>query len=78
MIDGKIVISEPKSLDVAVHTLEKMLTEETEIITIIIGEDGSEKEAQKLEAALLEMNEELEVEIHHGNQPVYPYLFSAE
>ena len=78
MIDGKIVISEPKSLDVAVHTLEKMLTEETEIVTIIIGEEGSEKEAQKLEAALLEMNEELEVEIHHGNQPVYPYLFSAE
>ena len=78
MIDGKIVISEPKSLDVAVQTLTKMITEDTEIVTIIIGEEGSEKEVQQIEAALLEMNEELEVEIHVGNQPVYPYLFSAE
>lgn len=78
MIDGKIVVSQANSFDVSLETLKKMLTEDTEIITIIIGEEGSQKEAEKLEAALLEMDEELEIEIHMGNQPVYPYLFSAE
>ena len=52
--------------------------EETEIVTIIIGEEGTQEQAEQMEAALLAMNEELEVEIHHGDQPVYPYLFAAE
>ncbi|MGX7196258.1 DAK2 domain-containing protein [Enterococcus olivae] len=78
MIDGKIVVSQSDSLDVSLETLKKMLTEDTEIITIIIGEEGSQKEADQLEAALLELDSDLEIEIHMGNQPVYPYLFSAE
>jgi hypothetical protein len=78
MIDGKIVVAQEDILEASVTTLEKMMTEDTEIITIIIGEEGSQKVADKLEAALLEMDEDLEIEIHVGDQPVYPYLFSAE
>lgn len=78
MVDGKIVVSEPDSFEAAKATLSKMISDETEIVTLIIGEEGSKAEAEQLEAALLEMNEELEIEIHQGDQPVYPYLFSAE
>lgn len=78
MIDGKIVVSKPDSLTVALDTLKAMMNEDTEIVTIIIGEEGSQKQAEEIEAALLAINDELEVEIHQGDQPVYPYLFSAE
>lgn len=78
MIDGKIVVSKTDALEVAFETLKQMMDEETEIVTIIIGEEGTQEQAEQMEAALLAMNEELEVEIHHGNQPVYPYLFAAE
>lgn len=78
MVDGKIVVSKPDSLTVALDTLKAMMNEETEIVTIIIGEEGSQKQAEEIEAALLAINDELEVEIHQGDQPVYPYLFSAE
>lgn len=78
MIDGKIVLSKPDRLTVATETLEKMVTDETEIITIIVGENGTMEEAQKMSKTLTEHNEDLEVEIHEGGQPVYPYLFSAE
>lgn len=78
MIDGKIVVSMPKLYDTSLATLEKMITEDTEIITIIVGEDGHKKEAKKLAKALNEIDEDLEVEIHQGDQPVYPYLFAAE
>ena len=54
------------------------VNEDSEIVTIIVGEEGSTEEAEKLEQALVEWNDELEVEIHQGDQPVYPYLFSAE
>lgn len=78
MVDGKIVVSKPDSLTVALDTLKAMMNEDTEIVTIIIGEEGSQKQAEEIEAALLAINDELEVEIHQGDQPVYPYLFSAE
>ncbi|WP_420825026.1 DAK2 domain-containing protein [Vagococcus hydrophili] len=78
MIEGKIVVSNPDRLDASVETLKGMLQEDTEIVTIIIGEDGDAEEAERIEATLISMNEDLEVEIHQGDQPVYPYLFAAE
>jgi DAK2 domain fusion protein YloV len=78
MVDGKIVVSVPERFTAAIDTLKQMISEDTEIVTIIIGEDGKAKEAAKIEAALTETYPEIEVEIHQGDQPVYPYLFSAE
>lgn len=78
MIEGKIVVSKKDRFEASMETIKGMLQEDTEIVTLIIGEDGDEDEAAKIEEALLEMNDELEVEIHEGNQPVYPYLFAAE
>ena len=78
MVDGKIVISDADQMQTALTTLEKMITADTEIITIIFGDEANEKDAEKISEALLAKHEDLEVEIHEGNQPVYPYLFAAE
>ena len=55
-----------------------MLDEDSEIVSIYIGEDGDEELANGLAQDLMEEYEDLEVEIHQGNQPVYPYIFSVE
>lgn len=78
MIDGKIVISNPDIVETSLDTLEKMITEDTEIVTILAGEGGSVEQAEALTAKLVERYPDLEFEIHQGDQPVYPYLFSAE
>jgi len=78
MIDGKIVISDSDMMATSFATLEKMITEETEIVTILVGEGGSVHQAEELSAKLVEQHPDLEIEIHQGDQPVYPYLFSAE
>jgi len=78
MIDGKIVVSEADRFNASLDTLNRMIDEDTEIVTIIVGEDGSVEEAEKLIAILVSENDELETELHEGGQPVYPYLFSAE
>lgn len=78
MIDGKIVLSEPDQYQTTLDTLNKMINEDIEIITIIVGEDGNQAEAEKISEALEASHPDLEVEIHEGNQPVYPYLLSAE
>nr|WP_242590150.1 MULTISPECIES: DAK2 domain-containing protein [Enterococcus] len=78
MIDGKIVVSEPDMFKASLDTLKRMIDEDTEIVTIIVGEGGTMKEAEKFVEALTAEYEDLETELHEGGQPVYPYLFSAE
>lgn len=78
MVDGKIVVSNPDMFATLTQTFEKMLDEDSEIVTIYIGEEGDEDLANNLAQDLMEKYEDVEVEIHQGNQPVYPYLFSVE
>ena len=78
MVDGKIVISNPDMMETLEETFAHMLDEDSEIVTIYVGEDGSEELANELAQALAEKYEDVEVEIHQGGQPVYPYLFSVE
>lgn len=78
MIDGKIVLSEEDKYQATLDTLTKMISEDIEIITIIVGEEGTQAEAEKISEAIEVSYPDLEVEIHEGKQPVYPYLLSAE
>ena len=78
MVDGKIVVSNPDMMETLTATFDKMLDEDSEIVTIYIGEDGQEAVVNELAQNLLAKYEDVEVEIHQGNQPVYPYLFSVE
>lgn len=81
MVNGKILVSNP-DMDQALHQLfKKMIAEDSEIVTIYVGEEGSQEQAQKLAEDFEnqhEEHEEIEVEIHQGDQPVYPYLMSVE
>ncbi|WP_071130282.1 DAK2 domain-containing protein [Enterococcus timonensis] len=78
MIDGKIVISESNLAAASLDTLAKMINDDTEIVTIIFGDGATQESAEKLSEQLNEKFQHLEIEVHEGNQPVYPYLFSAE
>ena len=78
MVDGKIVVSNPDMMETLEETFAHMLDEDSEIVTIYVGEDGSEELANELAQALAEKYEDVEVEIHQGQQPVYPYIFSVE
>ena len=78
MVDGKIVVSNPDMMETLEETFAYMLDEDSEIVTIYVGEDGKEEVANDLAQNLMAKYEDVEVEIHQGNQPVYPYLFSVE
>lgn len=78
MIDGKILISNPDITATALNTLEQMINEDTEIVTILAGDEGTVEQANEFAEKLTEKHPDLEIEIHQGDQPVYPYLFSAE
>ncbi|MEI4831063.1 DAK2 domain-containing protein [Bacillus sp. FJAT-53711] len=76
--DGKIVSTDAKKLEAAKKLLENMLDEDAEILTILQGEDASEEEVAALVAFVEEKFEDVEVEVHNGNQPIYSFIFSVE
>lgn len=78
MVDGKIVVSNPDMMETLEETFAHILDEDSEIVTIYVGKEGSEEMANELAQSLAEKYEDVEVEIHQGGQPVYPYLFSVE
>lgn len=78
IVDGNIVVTNPDRKETAIEMVKAMLDEDSEVVTIIYGEDGNKEEAEAIETAVSELDEDLEIEIHEGNQPVYPYLISVE
>lgn len=78
MVDGSILVSTPDMDQALRQTFDKMIDGDSEIATIYVGEDGSQDQAQSLSDYLEDHYEDLEVEIHQGSQPVYPYIMSVE
>lgn len=55
-----------------------MLDEDVEIVTVLVGENVEQTNIDAIAAYLEETDEDIELEIHQGGQPVYPFLFSVE
>lgn len=61
-----------------IELLKKMIDEDSELITIYYGEEGSEEDAKKIADAMEAVDADIEVEIHYGGQPIYYYFVSVE
>ncbi|WP_162000187.1 DAK2 domain-containing protein [Companilactobacillus halodurans] len=78
IVDGKILVDDEDIIDGTEKMLDQMIDEDSEVITILVGQDGDKKDAQKVADYLDDKYSDLETEIHQGDQPVYPYLVSVE
>ncbi|SEN60755.1 hypothetical protein SAMN04488134_101464 [Amphibacillus marinus] len=78
LIDGKIKATNRDKLTATQELLQELITEDDEIITILQGEEASEQETAAIKSYIEEQFEDVEVEVHIGNQPIYSYIFSVE
>ncbi len=76
--DGGIVTNDHDRLDTAKSLIEKLIDEDSEIITIIYGKDIDKKEIEKLKKYITENFEDVEIESIDGGQDIYSYLFAVE
>lgn len=76
--DAKIVATEEQLIATSCLLLTKMLVNGDEIVTILAGSDAKQADTDQLVAWLVEHYPDVEVEVHEGGQPIYPYLFSVE
>ena len=78
IINGKILISLPDRKQATIDTIAKMVNDESEILTILVGEDVAIEEAEEIVSYVEEHFPDIEVELHEGLQPVYAYLLAVE
>ena len=75
--DGIEVVGDTLS-DAACRLLELLVGEDHDLVTIIEGEGSGAADTRRITEWLKESRPLVETEVHHGGQPLYPYLFSIE
>ena len=69
---------QPTMVEAATALLSHILDDEHELLTVIAGEDAVDDATAAIEAWVEEHHPEVEVEVHDGGQPLYPYYFGLE
>lgn len=78
IVDGSIRVDNPNLINATVEMIEKMLDEDSEIVTLMYGRDSNKSQADQVVEKLEANHDDLEFEIHDGGQPVYNFLVSVE
>ncbi|GAA0788713.1 DAK2 domain-containing protein [Hathewaya limosa] len=64
--------------EVCENVLDKMVNEDSELITIYYGEDCEETKVKELVEKLEEKYEDLDIQCYEGKQPLYYFIVSVE
>ena len=78
MIDNKLSVLGSDIAQVCKDVTEKMVNEDSTLITVYYGQDITEADAQALRDALAEQYTDCDVELQLGGQPLYYYLIAVE
>ncbi len=76
---GSDIVCDTKDVSTAtIELIDKMVDDDSELISIYYGEDVKEEDANKVAEIVEEKYEDLDVEITYGGQPLYYYIVSVE
>ncbi len=77
ILEKDIVVTNTDKFETTRQLIQSMIDDDSEIVTLIYGEDIKEDEAQEI-ATYIEDNYDVEVEVHNGEQPVYSFILGVE
>lgn len=78
LVEGDITSVSRDATETAKEIITKIADEDTELITVIYGEDITENEADALREFAEFKFPDSDVSVYSGGQPVYSYILSAE
>ena len=73
-----VVATASSPADAVCELLGKLVDDTSEIVTVLVGSDAPSNETDRIREHLEVKFPHLEVEFHHGGQPLYPYLVGVE
>jgi DAK2 domain fusion protein YloV len=75
--DGVVAIA-PDVFECATALLKHIVTDNRELLTIIVGVDAAADTTERIVTWVGENFSAIACEVHRGGQPLYPYLFGVE
>jgi DAK2 domain fusion protein YloV len=78
LVDGEIVGSGQDIITLMDQVIIQMQSPDTEIMTLLYGQEVQETERFRIEEHLRERYTDLEIELHYGGQQHYDYLLALE
>ena len=58
--------------------IDELIDDDSEIVTVLVGVDARSADTQRVREHLGFRHPGVEVEVHDGGQPLYPYLIGVE
>jgi len=78
LIQDKVVLTSTSAEEAVAELLKEMISEDSELITLLYGEGVTEEDSQALKERLQQEYPDKEIEVHYGGQPHYSYWLSVE
>jgi dihydroxyacetone kinase-like predicted kinase len=75
--DG-IRVVEKTAADAAIGLVSQLVDDDSELVTVLVGSDAHSSDTARIEEHVALAHPQLEVEVHEGDQPLYPYLVGVE
>jgi dihydroxyacetone kinase-like predicted kinase len=78
LTDDGICAAAPSALEAAVALVEHLADEDTELVTVLVGAEARPGDTDRLRDRVGLACPHVELEVHEGDQPLYPYLIGVE
>ena len=78
IFEKDIVVNGTDKFEILYSLLEKMVDDDSSIITLLCGDDVTDEEVENIQSELEDKYPELDLDIRSGKQPVYSFLVGVE
>ena len=76
--NGKVRVISDNIINASIDLIREMMDGNEEVITFYTGKDATREDMRSVEKELEKIYPRLDIEIHKGGQPLYPFIFSIE
>lgn len=76
--DGHIKTSHKERDEALKQLIAQLIDDDDEILTILYGEDVNDSDVDSIVEHVEAIYDDLEIEVHRGDQPIYAYILSVE
>ncbi len=75
---GGLRVVAPSAAQAATALVAELIDDGHELVTVIAGADATTADVEEVTAWLADNRPEVELEVHEGGQPLYPFYFGVE
>ncbi len=64
--------------DAVITLVDRLIDDDAELVTVVVGAEAERGETDRITSHIEAAHPDVEIELHQGDQPLYPYLVGVE